>query len=173
MNTQALETLMTRRSCRAYKPEQITDEELKAVLDAGTFAPTGRNSQSPVIIAVQNRADRDEVARLNASVVNMPSDPYYGAPTVILVLAKDDDFAQLNGAAVETNMLNAAHAAGLGSCWIHRCEQMFRTPEGKALLKKWGFDENLVGVASLALGYSAVPLPAPAPRKENYYTIIK
>ena len=173
MTNAVIDALKARRSVRSFRPEQIKDEELLAVLEAGTYAPTGRNRQTPVIVAVQDKADRDAVSALNAEVGGMTGDPYYGAPTIILVLALDDDFAQLNGAAVETNMLNAAYSLGLGSCWIHRPQLMFRTEKGKALLKKWGLDENLVGVCSIALGYSAVPAPAASPRKEGYFKIIK
>lgn len=173
MKKEAIDVLMNRRSVRRFKPGQITDEELKIVLDAGTYAPTGRNRQTPVIVAVQNKAERDAVSRLNASIMGSDTDPYYGAPTILLVLAEDDDFAQLNAAAVQTNMLNAAYAVGLGSCWIHRPAQMFRTEAGKAMLKRWGLDENLVGVCSIALGYADGPSAPASPRKENYYFILK
>lgn len=173
MTNTVIDALRSRRSVRAFKSEQIKDEELLAVLEAGTYAPTGRNRQTPVIVAVQNPSERAEVSALNARVGGMSGDPYYGAPTVILVLAQDDAFAQLNAAAVQTNMLNAAYSLGLGSCWIHRPQQMFETAEGKAMLKKWGLDEGLVGVCSIALGYPAAEAPEAAPRKENYYKIIK
>ena len=66
------------------------------------------------------------------------------------------------------NLLNAAYAAGLGSCWIHRARQTFETPEGKSLLQKWGIDENFVGIGNCILGYADMPLPAPAPRREGF-----
>ena len=173
MKKEALEVLMNRRSIRSFKPEQIKDDELKPVLDAGMYAPTGRNRQTPVIVVVQNKAERDAVSKLNASINGSSTDPYYGAPTIIIVLAQDDEFAQLNGAAVQTNMLNAAYAVGLGSCWIHRPAQMFRTEEGKEMLRRWGLDENLVGISSIALGYADGPAPEAAPRKDNYCVMIK
>lgn len=173
MKNEALEVLRNRRSIRKFKSEQITDEELLAVLEAGTYAPTGKNLQTPVIVAVQRPEDRQAVMELNAKVMGSDSDPYYGAPTIILILAEDDAFAELNGAAVTTNLLNAAYAAGLGSCWINRPQEMFRMDEGKAMLRKWGLDEKLVGVASIALGYAEGEHPEARPRKENYFTIIK
>ena len=173
MKKEALEVLLTRRSVRKFKPEQITEEELLAVLYAGTYAPTGRNRQTPWIIAVQEPAQREAVSKLNAKVMGADTDPYYGAPTIILVVAPDDGFGELNGAAVLTNMVNAAFAAGLGSCWIHRPKQMFETEEGKAMLAKWGLPEGMMGVASIALGYADMENPAAPPRKENYYRIIK
>ena len=175
MKNEALEVLMNRRAIRQYKKEQITDEELKIVLEAGTHAPTAANKQSPFIVAVQGE-DRDTLARLNAQVAGRDGDPYYGAPTVIVVLGpdiRDFDCAHLDGAAVLTNMLNAAYAVGLGSCWIHRAKGMFEMEEGKALLRKWGLDENLVGIDSMALGYADCEHPEIKPRKQDYYRIIK
>ncbi|MBQ8263390.1 MAG: nitroreductase family protein, partial [Oscillospiraceae bacterium] len=114
MKNEALEVLRNRRAVRKFKAEQITEAELLAVLEAGTYAPTGRNRQTPWIIAVQNPEEREAVSRLNAKVMGAEHDPYYGAPTIILVVAPDDGFGQLNGSAVLTNMVNAAYAAGLG-----------------------------------------------------------
>ena len=173
MKKEAIEVLMNRRSVRKFKPEQITDEQFKTVLDAGTYAPTAKGEQRPYIVAVQDKATRDAVAALNAKVIGMSNDTYYGAPTIILVLAPADEFGPLDAAAVETNMLNAAYACGLGSCWIHRANAMFKTEEGKALLRQWGLDESLDGWCSIALGYADMDAPAPKPRKEGYYRIIK
>ena len=173
MKNEALEVLKERRSVRKFKPQQITDAELLTVLEAGTYAPTGRNRQTPWIIAVQDPAQRDAVSKLNASIMGADMDPYYGAPTIIIVVAPDDGFGQLNGAAVITNMVNAAFAAGLGSCWIHRPQQMFETEEGKEMLKAWGIPEGCMGIGSIALGYADVENPAAPPRKEDYYRIIK
>ena len=176
MNNAALDVLKQRRAIRSYKPEQISDEELNAVLEAGTYAPTGKGSQCPVIIAVQDPEMRDRVAKLNAKVMGTNSDPYYGAPTIVLVLfgdrAYDEEIGILDCAAVTTNMLNAAYACGLGSCWINRPKQMFAMEEGKELLREWGLPDNLRGVASIALGYADCELPTPPARKEDYITVI-
>ena len=171
MKNEAIEVLMTRRSVKSYKSEQISDDELKTVLDAGTFAPTARGIQSAFIVAVQSVEMRKIVSELNAKVGGMSIDPYYGAPTILLVLAPDTELGILDGAAVITTMLNAAHAIGLSSCWINRPRQMFETQEGKELLKQWGLDASLCGVASIALGYSDAA-PEAAPRKEGYYRTV-
>lgn len=174
MKNEAIEVLMNRRAIRKFKSEQVTDAELLTVLDAGTYAPTARGMQTPFIVAVQEPGDLAAVKKLNARVMGQEDvDPYYGAPTVILVLAPDDRFCAINSSAVLTNMVNAAYAAGLGSCWIHRPQEMFETEEGKALLRKWGLDDSLVGVGSIALGYADCEPPQPKPRKEGYYRIIK
>lgn len=169
---EALEMLKNRRAIRKYKSEQIDPALLDAVLEAGTFAPTAKGAQSPVIIAVQDPEDRNTVSALNARVMGASGDPYYGAPTVLLILATEKAYTEeigiLDGAAVCTNLLNAAYAVGLGSCWINRCKEMFEFPEGKALLKKWGLSENLRGVASIAIGYPDCENPTPIPRKPDY-----
>ena len=173
MKKEAIEVLMNRRSVRKFKPEQITDEELKTVLEAGTYAPTAKGEQRPWIVAVQDKETRDALAELNTKIAGHPADCYYGAPTLIFVLAPDDGFGVLDASAVETNMLNAAYACGLGSCWIHRANQMFKTEEGKAFLRKWGLDESLDGWCSIALGYADMDAPPPKERKADYYRIIK
>ena len=173
MKNETMEVLKNRRSVRAFKEEQVPRELLEAVLEAGIYAPTAKGMQTPWVIALQNKEDRDAAAALNAKVFGKPDiDPYYGAPTIILIVAPDDGFAELNGSAVCENMLIAAEALGLSTCWIHRSQGMFDMEEGKALLKKWGLDENVRGVASIALGYAAAPAPAPKARKENYCRII-
>ena len=86
MNTEALKLLKERRSCRSYKPEQITDAELDAVLEAGTYAPTANGRQSPIIVAVQNPEAIAQLRRMNAGIMGNPeADPFYGAPTVLVV----------------------------------------------------------------------------------------
>ena len=173
MKKEALEVLKNRRSIRKFKPEQIKDEELNLVLEAGTFAPTAMGAQSPLIIAVQNKEDVAKVNELNARILANPGSlPYYGAPTIVLVfytqIAKNEFLGTLDAAAVCTNMLNAAYAVGLGSVWINRTKEVFELEEGKALLKKWGVNEPVVGVASFALGYADQELPKPRPRREGY-----
>ena len=170
MKNEALEVLKNRRAIRKYKAEQIKEEELQAVLEAGTFAPTGTGSQGVRIVVVQKPEDIAAVNALNAKILNAPnSQPYYGAPTILLIFETEQCVThELDGAAVCTNLLNAAYAAGLGSCWIHRCKQMFETEEGKALLHQWGLDEPLTGVASVALGYADGPHPEARPRKDDY-----
>ena len=173
MKQEAIEVLMNRRSVRKFKPDQISDADLQTVLEAGAYAPTARNQQRPWIVAVQDKAQRDALADLNARIWNKDFDPYYGAPTLIFVLAPDDEFGALDASAVETNMLNAAYACGLGSCWIHRANKMFQTEEGKGYLRAWGLDESLDGWCSIALGYADCEEPKPGPRKDGYYRVIR
>lgn len=167
MNT-TIQDLMTRRSIRKYKPEQITREELETVLNAGMCAPTAMNKQSPIIVAVQNKDDIAYLSKLNAAVNGMTGDPFYGAPTVLVVLADAENAnAVPDGSLVLGNLMNAAHAIGLGSCWINRAREVFATDEGKALLKKWGIEGDYIGVGNCILGYPDEQ-PQMKPRKENY-----
>ena len=169
MKLEALEVLKNRRAIRTYRPEQITNEALNAVLEEGTFAPTGGGTQGVKIVAVQTPENVAAVDALNAKVLNNPgAHPYYGAPTILLVFETEACFThELDGAAVCTNMLNAAYAVGLGSYWIHRCKQMFEPPKGKALLKQRGLPETLTGVASIALGYADCEQPVAKPRRDG------
>ena len=177
MKQEALEVLYNRRSIRQFKPEQIKDEELDAVLKAGIYAPTARGLQTPLIVAIQNKEDVETLNRLSAGVMQREGKPYYGAPTIILVFytnrAMNEMFGIIDASAATTNMLNAASAIGLGSCWIHRCHEIFESDEGKALLKKWKIEEPVVGVTSIALGYADMPNPEPKPRREGYIVKIK
>ncbi len=176
MDNEVIKALKTRRSVRSYKPDQITDDELKTVLEAGTWAPTAMGYQDPWIVAVQNPELLKKISRMNAAVWGRDIDPFYGAPTYVLVFASDP--AQWkngvpDGSLVLGNMMNAAHAIGLGSCWINREREMFATEEGKALMKEFGLPDGLIGIGALALGYPAGPARDPKPRKENYWRVVK
>jgi nitroreductase len=169
MNRDLLEFLKSRRSIRAFKSEQITDEELHAILDAGVYAPTGMGTQSPVIVAVQNRETKGQLIRMNARVMGTGDDPYYGAPTVLLVFGSKTAVTYMEDACnVLTYLLLAAHAAGLGAVWVAREKEMFETDGGKELLRNWGLSEDLVGIGAVAIGYANGDTPKAAVRKKEY-----
>ena len=170
-----LEDLKNRRSCRSYQPRQITEEELQQVLEAGTYAPTGRGAQAPIIVVVQDKETIAALSRQNAAIMGNPeADPFYGAPTVLIVLADKSRPTYLyDGSCVMDNLLNAAQAVGLGACWIHRAKEEFESAEGKALLKQWGIQGDYEGIGHCVLGYRADAIPAPAPRKENYVYYVR
>ena len=167
---ETLRDLKERRSCRAYLPEQIGEEALAAILEAGTYAPTGMGRQSPVIVAVQDPETRNALSRMNAAVMGRDGDPFYGAPTVVVVLADPEIGTYLyDGVLVMGNLMNAAQAVGVDSCYIFRAKEVFETAEGKALLRKWGIPERYVGIGNCILGYGAPGgKREAAPRKENY-----
>ena len=175
LKNETLETLKARRSCRDFKPEQIKDEELDAILEAGTYAPTGMGKQSPIMIAVQNKDDIAELERINAEIFGKPdSNPFYGAPTVIVVLADADrPTAVYDGSLVMGNLLNAAASVGVDSCWIHRAKETFEREDGRTLLKKWGIEGNYIGICNCVLGYAASSTSPALPRKTGYITKVK
>lgn len=164
-----LNSLITRRSCRKYKPEQITEAELSAVLEAGTYAPTGHGSQSPVMVVVQEPELLHTLSVMNGKVMNAVKDPFYGAPTAVIVFqdsSNSNGFA--DGCMVMANLLNAAHAVGLGSCYINRAKEMFATPEGEAIKAGWGLAPHMQGVAICILGYDDDGTRPAKPRKADY-----
>ena len=169
MTNPTLETLKTRRSVRSYLPKQVEEEALQAILEAGTYAATGMNRQSPIIVCVQDPAARETLRRMNAAVMGSDGDPFYGAPTVLVVLADKAIRTCVEDASlVIGNLMNAAFSVGVDSCWIHRAKEEFESDEGKALLSSWGIDGDYVGVGHLILGYRDGELPVTRPRKENY-----
>ena len=145
-------------------------EVLDAILEAGTYAPTGMNRQAPVIVAVQDKGTRDKIAKLNAAVMGSDSDPFYGAPTVLVVLADPAVRTYVyDGALVMGNLMNAAHAVGVDSCYIFRAREVFATEEGKEMLRRWGIPDQFEGIGNCILGYGAEGGKREAsPRKENY-----
>lgn len=163
-----LEDLKTRRAVRSYTDEPVTREELDAVLEAGLYAPTAMGSQRACVVAVTNKAERDAISRLNAAVMGNDGDPFYGAPVVLVVFADGSwPMTVKDGSLIMGNLLNAAHAIGLGSCWIDRAEPVFASEEGRALMKKWGVPEGYVGVGNCILGHTDAQ-PEPKPRREGF-----
>lgn len=180
MTNETLKTLETRRSCRKFKPDMVSDEELEAIIRAGTYAPSGKNQQSAIIIAVTNKELRDQIAEENRKIGgwNEGFDPFYGAPVILIVIADKDanngSGTYINdGSLVMGNLMNAAASIGLGSVWIHRAKQEFESEFGKAILEKLGIQGSYEGIGHVALGYPAAELPKALARKENYVYYIK
>lgn len=166
---ETLNTLKTRRSCRAYKADHVEEEKLNAIIEAGTYAPTGMGKQSPIILVIKDQEIRSRLAKLNAAAMGMDIDPFYGAPELIVVLADKSMPTYLyDGSLVMGNMLNAAADLGVASCWVHRAKEEFESEEGKAILKKLGIEGDYEGIGNLILGYAAKPAGEAAPRKANY-----
>ena len=166
---EVIKSLIERRSCRSYRPDPLPEDALNAILEAGTYAATGMGRQSPIMIAVTDKETRDRLSRMNAAVMGMDGDPFYGAPVVIIVLAdKAVPTHVYDGSLVIGNLMNAAHALGIGSCWIHRAKEEFESEEGRQLLSSLGIEGDYDGIGHCILGYPAAdPRPA-APRKADY-----
>lgn len=158
---EALDNLLGRRSVRAYKPEQITDYELQSVLKAGLYAPSAMNRQPTVMLVVQDKDTIALLSKLNATVMGKDIDPFYGAPTVIVVLADRNVPTHVeDGSLVLGNLMNAASAVGLGSCWINRAREVFEIPEARELLRSRGIGDEYIGIGHCLLGYAKGDLPA-------------
>ena len=167
---ETLKDLKERRSCRAYKPELPPQELIDEVINAGVYAPSGMGKQSAIIIAVTDKEMRDRLSAMNAAILGITGDPFYGAPAVLVVLAdrKIPTF-RCDGSLVLGNLMNAAHAVGLGSCWIHRAKEEFESEEGKKILEKLGITGDYEGIGHCILGYPAEGgIREAAPRKSNY-----
>ena len=172
---EAMRVLTGRRSVRKYLSRPVPEEALEQIIQAGLYAPSAMGKQPCQLIVVEDKETRDQLSRMNAAVMNGTGDPFYGAPVVIIVLS-DLDIAGCpvrDGSLVMGNLLNAAFAVGVDSCWINRAEEMFNTDEGKALLKKWGLNGRYQGIGCCILGYRDGDLPAPRPRREGTVTRIK
>ena len=165
----ALDNLLERRSVRAYKPEQIADAELKSVLSAGLAAPSAMNRQPTVLLVVQDKATIEKLSKLNARVMGKEDiDPFYGAPTVIVVLADRNVPTYIeDGALVLGNLMNAANAVGLGSCWVNRAKEVFEMPEAREILRKAGIGDEYIGIGHCILGYVCGDKPAAHPTRDG------
>ena len=173
---ETLKVLENRRSCRSFKPEMIKEEELDAILKAGTYAATGMGKQSPIIIAVTDKKRRDAISAANRKIGGWSEDfdPFYNAPVILIVLAdKNVPTYVYDGSLVLGNLMNAAESLGVASIWIHRAKEEFESDFGKEILKELGISGNYEGIGHCALGYAAGPAKEAAPRKENYVYCIK
>lgn len=169
--SETLKTITGRRSIRKYKPDMIPKEILDKIIEAGTYAATGMGKQSPIIIAVTQKEMRDRLSRMNAAAMGREdgTDPFYGAPVVLIVLADKSRGTYIyDGSLVMGNLMLAAKDLGVGSCWVHRAKEEFESEEGKAILSSLGIMGDYEGIGHCILGYADGEEPKAAPRKENY-----
>ncbi|MFV0527836.1 MAG: nitroreductase [Lachnospiraceae bacterium] len=171
---QELQMILSRRSVKKYEATPVSQEDLDAILEAGTYAPSGMGAQSPLLVAVTNKAVRDELSALNAAVMGADMDPFYGAPAVIVVLADRSLPTHVeDGSVVLENLQLAAHALGLGSCWVHRAKEVFSSERGQQLLKEWGIEGDYVGVGHCIVGHPAKVSSARKARKSDYIHYVR
>ena len=167
---ESIKNMIERRSIHSFKPDaMVSKEDMDVIIEAGTYAATGMGMQSPIIIAVTNKETRDQLSKMDATIMRRDMDPFYGAPVVLIVLADKNRPTHIyDGSLVMGNLMNAAASLGIGSCWIHRAKEEFESEEGKALLKKWGIEGDYEGIGHCVLGYPDGDVPKAKPRKENY-----
>jgi nitroreductase len=184
---ETLTTIKQRRSTRAFKDEQIKDNELQAVIEAGTYAPSARNQQAWHFTVVQNKAMLatlsheakkaalqidNEFVRQAASNENF--NVFYGAPTVVIVSGDEKAMViDLDCAAANQTMLLAAQSVGLGSCWINFVLFLFNSPGGEQYKKQLAIPEGYKPFCSVALGYKKIEPTAAPPRKEGIVNYIR
>ena len=169
-----LETIKSRRSIRKYKSDMVPQDKLEKIIEAGTYAATGMGKQSPIIVAVTNKELRDKLSAMNAKIMGTNTDPFYGAPVVLIVLADKSRPTYLyDGSLVMGNLMLEAEAQGIGSCWIHRAKEEFESEEGKELLRSLGIEGDYEGIGHCVLGFADGPAPKAAPRKDSYVYYVK
>lgn len=169
-----LQALKERRSVRKYKADMVPQELIDQVIDAGLYAASGHGTQEVIIVAVTNKEVRDKLAQMNRKILGTNSDSFYGAPVVLVVLGpKSNKLTPYDGSLVMGNLMQAAHAVGLGSCWINRAKEEFDSEGGKQLLKEWGIEGEYEGVGHCILGYTDGTVPQAAPRKANRVFYVK
>lgn len=156
-----------RRSIRSYRTDPVPEEKLEAVVKAGLMAPSAMNQQSWHFVVISGKgAERYRTYCME----KLGRDPYYGAPAMILVFGKKDAIAPVcDGSLAIGNLLLAAKALGLGSCWIHCVNDLFKE---EAAAAEWGVPAGYRPVGSVALGFPAGEAPAAKPRKEGTVTQI-
>lgn len=167
---EVIRAMRQRRSIRSFKPDMPPEEVLEQIVDAGLYAPSGMGKQSSVIICVTNREVRDRLSDINRKIGGWPEgfDPFYGAPAILIVLARKDRATYLyDGSLTMGNMMNAAYSLGLGSIWIHRAKEEFEMPEWKDFLAGLGFEGEYEGIGHCAVGYADCELPEAPARVEG------
>ena len=171
---EVLEKIKSRRSIRKYRSDMIPQDKLEKIIEAGTYAATGMGKQSPIIVAVTNKELRDKLSAMNAKIMGTNTDPFYGAPVVLIVLADKSRPTYLyDGSLVMGNLMLEAEAQGIGSCWIHRAKEEFESEEGKEILKSLGIEGDYEGIGHCVLGFADGPAPKAAPRKDSYVYYVK
>ena len=172
---ETIQTLKTRRAVRTFSDRPVPRELIEQIIDAGLWAPSGMGRQSPIIVAVTDRALRDRISQMNADVMRAGGyapegefDPFYGGPVVLVVLAdRNVGTFVYDGSLVMGNMLNAAKSLGVDSIWIHRAKEVFDSEEGRAILAELGVEGDYEGIGNCVLGFSAAPVPEGAPRRDS------
>lgn len=171
---ETLKVLEERRSCRNFKPDMITEDELQQILRAGTYAATGMGKQSPIIIAVTKKELRDQFAEENRKIMGAPEgvDPFYGAPVILVVLAnKAIPTHVYDGSLVMGNLMNAAESLGVANIWIHRAKEEFESDFGKNIFADLGIEGEYEGIGHCVLGYAVEPAKKQHLEKKIMYII--
>ena len=169
-----MHNLLTRRSVRKYQSTPVPQGLLDRIIEAGTYAASGKSQQPWIIIQVTEPGVMERLRRVNAQIMGVAEDvdPFYGAPVYLIVLAERQNKNHVyDGTLVMGNMMLAAHALGLGTCWINRAREEFDMPEWQEWLRSLGIEGDYEGIGHLSVGYAeGEPRPA-KPRKPCVYKV--
>ncbi len=164
---ETIKTLTERRSIRSFSTKQVARGDIEKILQAGLYAPTGRNTRDTLFLVVTNKELRDRLSKMNAAVMGSESDPFYGAGTVIVVFADRNRTTTVeDGSCAMANLMNAAFSLGIDSCWIHRAREVFESEEGREIARSFGIPDEYIGIGNCILGYRDCELPEPLPRTQ-------
>ena len=166
-----LKAMEERRSIRKYKADMVPQEIIDKIIEAGLYAASGKGTQNTIIIQVTNKELRDKISEMNCKIGGWEEgfDPFYGAPAMLIVLAKKDwPTGIYDGSLVMGNLMLAAHDLGIGSCWIHRAKEEFESEEGKQILSDLGVTGEYEGIGHCILGYPDEEIEEAKPRKDDY-----
>ncbi len=164
---ETIKTLTERRSIRSFGTKQVARADIEKILQAGLYAPTGRNTRDTLFLVVTNKELRDRLSEMNAAVMGSDNDPFYGAGTVIVVFADRNRTTTVeDGSCAMANLMNAAFSLGIDSCWIHRAREVFESEEGREIARSFGIPDEYIGIGNCILGYRDCELPEPLPRTQ-------
>ena len=184
---QIIQNMLTRRSIRAYKEDQISDADLNTILEAAKFAPSGMGKQDWHFTAVQNKEKIEElISAIKEALLNSPVEqlqkmganpnfnPFYNAPTIVISSSDNNSMTKVSDCAVALeNISLAAHSLNIGSCWIHILAVTGNDPKVRNILTELGIPEGNEVSGTAALGFSSKEAPKAAPRKEGTVNIVK
>ncbi|MCH5229440.1 MAG: nitroreductase family protein [Muribaculaceae bacterium] len=190
-----IEDILSRRTIRNYKPEQIKPEELNEILETGLYAPTAGGRQSPLMLVCQNREINNILGKINRKVFGHANSDgikfvsetqksiadddniksaFYDAPTVITLFApKNWVYGVHDCTSMAITMALAAWSLGIGSCYVSRAEETFDTEFGKKVMKECGISPDYVASVHLCLGYPKDITNHAKPRKEGRIHFLK
>ena len=164
-----IKDLLERRSVHNFNNIKVEKEKLEIILKTGSYAANGNGQQSARIVVTQNDELVKTISKLNADVMGVKTDPFYGDTTIVTVLADKNQPTYIeDGSLVLGNIMNAAHALAVDSCWIHRAKEVFATKWGQDFLAKINLSTDFIGIGHCALGYRASDYPIAAKRKDKY-----
>ena len=174
---EALEALVTRRSTRNYKPDPVEQEKLNKILEAGRRAPSGGNNQTSHFFVIRNREVLDRLVEMTEkafATMEVTENTYasmkhsinaskkggyvfcYNAP-ILIVVANRKDYGNniADCACAIENMMVAANALDLGSCWINQLKWLNEETEIVEYLRSFGMKEDERVYGAVIIGYPA------------------